>query len=75
MRPRHYDRFVLIGLCWLYGRSEFPPPPPFFPESLSVKGDVLIDFMTPSTSSTAYLEPMIKEEHAENQYFHTARKS
>ncbi len=27
MRPRHYDRFVLIGLCWLYGRSEFPPPP------------------------------------------------
>ncbi len=26
MRPRHYDRFVLIGLCWLYGRSEFPPP-------------------------------------------------
>ena len=19
------DRFVLIGLCWLYGRSEFPP--------------------------------------------------
>ncbi len=28
MRPRHYDRFVLIGLCWLYGRSEFPPPPP-----------------------------------------------
>ncbi len=28
VRPRHYDRFVLIGLCWLYGRSEFPPPPP-----------------------------------------------
>ncbi len=28
MRPRHYDRFVLIGLCWLYGRSESPPPPP-----------------------------------------------
>ena len=27
MRPRRYDRFVLIGLCWLYGRSEFPPPP------------------------------------------------
>ncbi len=27
MRPRHYDRLVLIGLCWLYGRSEFPPPP------------------------------------------------
>ncbi len=26
MRPRHYDRFVLIGLCWLHGRSEFPPP-------------------------------------------------
>ncbi len=26
MRPRHYDRFVLIGLCWLYGRSEVPPP-------------------------------------------------
>ncbi len=26
MRPRHYDRFVLIGLCWLYGRGEFPPP-------------------------------------------------
>ena len=25
MRPRHDDRFVLIGLCWLYGRSEFPP--------------------------------------------------
>ncbi len=22
----HYDRFVLIGLCWLYGHSEFPPP-------------------------------------------------
>ena len=28
MRPRHDDRFVLIGLCWLYGRSEYPPPPP-----------------------------------------------
>ncbi len=28
MRPRQHDRFVLIGLCWLYGRSEFPPPPP-----------------------------------------------
>ena len=28
MRPRHDDGFVLIGLCWLYGRSEFPPPPP-----------------------------------------------
>ncbi len=25
----HHDRFVLIGLCWLYGRSEFPPPPPY----------------------------------------------
>ncbi len=25
-RPRQHDRFVLIGLCWLYGRSEFPPP-------------------------------------------------
>ncbi len=25
MRPRQHDRFVLIGLCWLYGRSEFPP--------------------------------------------------
>ena len=28
MRPGQHDRFVLIGLCWLYGRSEFPPPPP-----------------------------------------------
>ena len=28
MRPRQHDRFVLLGLCWLYGRSEFPPPPP-----------------------------------------------
>ncbi len=27
MRPRQHDRFVLIGLCWLYGRTEFPPPP------------------------------------------------
>ncbi len=27
MRPRRYERFVLIGLCWLYGRSEFPLPP------------------------------------------------
>ncbi len=27
-QPRKHDRFVLIGLCWLYGRSEFPPPPP-----------------------------------------------
>ncbi len=27
MRARQHDRFVLIGLCWLYGRSEFPPPP------------------------------------------------
>ena len=26
MRSRHHDRFVLIGLCWLYGRNEFPPP-------------------------------------------------
>ncbi len=25
--PRQHDRFVLIGLCWLYGRSEYPPPP------------------------------------------------
>ncbi len=25
MRPRQHDRFVLIGLCWLYGRSKFPP--------------------------------------------------
>ena len=24
----HDDRFVLIGLCWMYGRSEFPPPTP-----------------------------------------------
>ncbi len=23
-----HDRFALIGLCWLYGRSDFPPPPP-----------------------------------------------
>ncbi len=28
MRPRQHDRIVLIGLCWLYGRSEFSPPPP-----------------------------------------------
>ncbi len=28
VRPRQHDRFVLIGLCWLYGRSEFPPSPP-----------------------------------------------
>ena len=28
MRSRQHDRFVLIGLCWLYGRSELPPPPP-----------------------------------------------
>ncbi len=27
-RPRQHDRFVLVGLCWLYGRSELPPPPP-----------------------------------------------
>ncbi len=33
MRPRHYDRFVLVGLCWLYGRSEFPPPLPRRPSS------------------------------------------
>ncbi len=25
MRPRQHDRFVLIGLCWLYGRSEYLP--------------------------------------------------
>ncbi len=24
---RRHDRFVVIGLCWLYGSSEFPPPP------------------------------------------------
>ncbi len=23
VRPRQHDRFVLIGLCWLYGHSEF----------------------------------------------------
>ncbi len=23
--PRQHDRFVLIGLYWLYGRSEFLP--------------------------------------------------
>ena len=28
MRPRQHDRFVLIGLCWLYGRSDLPPHPP-----------------------------------------------
>ncbi len=33
MRPRQHDRFVHIGLCWLYGRGEFPPP--FPPEFLS----------------------------------------
>ncbi len=27
MRPRQHDRFVLIGLGWLYGLSKFPPPP------------------------------------------------
>ncbi len=27
MRPRQHGRFVLIGLCWLYGRSAFSPPP------------------------------------------------
>ncbi len=27
-RPRHPAKFVLIGLCWLYGRSETPTPPP-----------------------------------------------
>ena len=21
-------KFILMGLCWLYGRSESPPPPP-----------------------------------------------
>ncbi len=36
MRLRQHDRFVLIGLCWLYGRSDFPPPPDFFqPERCS----------------------------------------
>ncbi len=28
VRPRQHEKFALIGLCWLYGRSEFPPPPP-----------------------------------------------
>ncbi len=28
-RPRHHDRFLLIGLCWLWGCCEFPPPPAF----------------------------------------------
>ncbi len=28
MRPQQHDGFVLIGLCWLYGRNEVPPPPP-----------------------------------------------
>ncbi len=23
---QYHDRFVLISLCWLYGRNEFPPP-------------------------------------------------
>ncbi len=27
MRPRQHGRFVLIGLCWLYERSDFYPPP------------------------------------------------
>ena len=27
-RPRHEDRSVLIGHCWLNERVEFPPPPP-----------------------------------------------
>ncbi len=28
MRSRQHDRFVLVGVCWLYGSSESPPPPP-----------------------------------------------
>ena len=27
VKPRQHDRFVLIGLCWLCGRSEIPLPP------------------------------------------------
>ncbi len=27
MRPRQHDRFVFVGLCWLYRRNKFPPPP------------------------------------------------
>ncbi len=26
--PRQHDRLVLIGLCWLYGRSEYSLVPP-----------------------------------------------
>ncbi len=35
---RHYDGFILIGLCWLYGRSEFPPPPPLSLSTYSTDG-------------------------------------
>ncbi len=25
-RPRPHEGFILIGICWLYGLGEFPPP-------------------------------------------------
>ncbi len=28
-RPRQHDKFVLIGICRLYGRNELTPPSPF----------------------------------------------
>ncbi len=40
-RPRHHDKLVLVGLCWLYGRGEVPPPPRPPPPPCICKGGQL----------------------------------
>ncbi len=38
-RAKNHDRFVLIGVCWQYGRSDFTRPPP--PHQRSMLGECL----------------------------------
>ncbi len=60
-----HDRFVLIGLCWLYGRSEFPPPPwlvcrPVFSIMIThpLRADVKL-WLRKSTVSARGAEPIL----------------
>ncbi len=78
MRPRHYDRFVLIGLCWLYGRSEFPPPQP----ALAVTGTAF-PFLPQRERFTTSIQPAMAYEDGsflvsrerEIHYVHWASKA
>ncbi len=78
MRPRHYDRFVLIGLCWLYGRSEFPPPSQLLHLILATgdSGDAAKSCAPKCVKYVTLLESKIwsacMEDEEEIHYVHTA---